>query len=281
LAVDAPTPLTLAMRPARPFPVVVAFDELGDGAVEVFDLLLDEAQQLGRLGPRKLGRIVGQAVLLGDAHLHQRPPSGNQVAQFGLLLRELFLASRADGAGELGEDAGVDRVGLLQPPGSAGELADALGVDDGDRDARVEQVGGEAAVVTPGGLDADEGGVDPPQLGEQRRASGVVVGEGEAAAGKIDEAVQLVLGDVDADDDGPKRTIVLHGGVPALRMRTTPRRGPRRVQPAVRVSTTRPAAILLRDGVRRSGVGTRSIYRRPPPARLLATLRSLAGGMQH
>src|SRR4029079_17369773 len=102
------------------------------------------------------------------------------------------------------------------------------------------------------------------QLVDQRRAPGVVVGDdGQASGGKVDEDVQLVLGDVDADD-GSGGTIVLHGGVPALRMRTAPP-GARRVQPAVRVSTTRPAAIPLRDGVRRGDAGARSSYPRAPP----------------
>jgi len=108
----------------------------------------------------------------------------------------------------------------------------------------------------------------------------VVVVDPEAQADGVDEQVELVLGHVDAGDrqGDVDQGFVLHGGFPALRMRTAP--PGRRVQPAVRVSRTRRTTITLRDGVH-AGAPARPICRPPPLRGLLATLRSPRSGMRH
>src|SRR5579871_1988828 len=85
----------------------------------------------------------------------------------------------------------------------------------------------------------------------------IIVGQRQAPSRRMKMAIERGLGDVDADEG--RNRIVLHGGYPALRMRTIPPE--RDVQPAVRVKYTRPPTIWLCDDV--VNVRTRSICRRP------------------
>jgi len=173
----------------------------------------------------------------------------------------------SDAAAELGQDFGVDAVGLLQASAGAGELAGALGIDQRHRNAGQEQLDGQAAVKPARGLDDDQLDREGSELGDQRGDAVGIVGHLDLLADGIDEAVERRLGDVDADDDyvghsdcGRGRIMLhVHGGFPALRMRTTTRGG---VRPAVRVKYTRPPTIRLRDGV--ANASARSICRRPP-----------------
>jgi hypothetical protein len=180
----------------------------------------------------------------------------------------------------------VFSVGLLQPPRGFGEGADLLGVDDGHVDAGLQKGGGDPAVVPPRRFDDDQADLVLEQRLDEPGDARVVVADAEVPLDGVDEQVELRFGHVDAGDGrgGVGQRFVLHGGFPALRMRTAPRgrvRTPaRRVQPAVRVSRTRRATIKLRDGVH-AGARARTICRPPPLRGLLATLRSPRSGMRH
>jgi hypothetical protein len=83
------------------------------------------------LGARAWRRPVG----LHADHLDELPTTGDQLGQglrLGLGDRPRF---GADAFGGRGDDFGVERVGLGQPPGSAGEVADLAGIDHGQRQA--------------------------------------------------------------------------------------------------------------------------------------------------
>lgn len=165
------------------------------------------------------------------------------------------------GAGEAGEDGGVDDVGLFGPGVGQREVAGALRVDDRDVQTGVEEVGGETPVVTSGGLDDDEKNLMLVKNRDECGASFDGVVDVQTHADRIDVKVERGLGDIDAGDVFSDHLFACHG-CPALRIRTTPER---RVQPAVRVKTIRPRAIQLRDDLtRKRAVGTRSIYGRPP-----------------
>jgi hypothetical protein len=177
------------------------------------------------------------------------------------------------GPREAGQNLRVDAVGFFQPSDGAGVFAGSLRIDQRDGDVGLEQLGGDLTVQSSGGLDEDELNLEIAETGEELCDAVVVVGQREALAGGIEIAVEGGLGHVDADDDGDGRIglrgIVLHGGFPALRMRTT---AGGRVRPAVRVKYTRPPTILLRDGV--LSAEARSICRRPSLRGLFATLQS-------
>ena len=251
-------------------------DQVADRLIQVLDLLVDEAQEFFTLPAGELGQLLAQAVLLGHAHPHQGPAPGDQVVRVALFFRQFLQGAVSDAAAELGQAPGVDAVGLLQATRRAGELAGPLRVDQRDRDAGREQLAGQAAVQPAGRLDDDQlDRRERAQLRDEPDDPVGVVGYVDPLANGVEVAVEHRLGDVDADDDGNGRRIVfMHGGFPALRMRTAARGG---VQPAVRVKYTRPPTISLCDGV--LNTGTRSICRRPPRRGLLATLRSPRRGM--
>ena len=218
-------------------PVVVGLDLLGDLAVQVFDLLLDESQELFGLSGGQLGQLVVSAVLLRDAQLHQRTPSRDQIRKDRLVFPLDRVRPGIDPAGETRQYLGVDAVGLLQLAQGPGELPDPLGVDDAGGDAAGQQRGGEASVVSSGGLDDNQANPGGAKSIDQTSNGLLGVVEGEPLMERpVDEDVQRLFRDIDADDgllrNGWRRRIVLHGGVPALRMRTGPGEGP--VQPAVR-----------------------------------------------
>ena len=163
-------------------------------------------------------------------------------------------------------------------------VASACGVTDTDEPSPVESV-----VVTPstlevgagatGALTAEVTGMGGTVLRDRKIVwasanpaiatvsdVGVVTG---VSAGRVDVAATVEGKSGIAGRGLLRNGIVLHGGCPALRMRTASRG---RVRPAVRVRYTRPPAIRLRDGV--MSARARSICRRPSLRRLLATLRS-------
>ena len=85
-------------------------------------------------------------------------------------------ASGRIGLGEVGQDLGVDPVGLGQPAGGLGEVAGLAGVDRGDRDAGDLQGGDQGQLQAAGGLDDDQGRGQGLEPGDQGGDAGRVVG---------------------------------------------------------------------------------------------------------
>ena len=107
---------------------------------------------------------MAAAVAFHADHLDQLPAPGDQ---FGQNLR-LDLGNRArfgaDTLGEQGDDLGIERVGLRQAPGSAGEIADLAGIDHGQRQASPGQGRGDGQLKAAGGLQHDQRRGQPAQL---------------------------------------------------------------------------------------------------------------------
>src|SRR5207245_2321664 len=140
-------------------------------------------------------------VLFRDVHLHQGPAPGDQVVEIDLFFRQLLEGAVFNAAAELGQDFGVDAVGLLQASGGAGELAGTLGVDQRHGDAGQEQLAGQAAVKAAGGLDDHQLDLERSELADQLGNAVGVVGQVDPLADGVEVAVEHRLGDVDADDD--------------------------------------------------------------------------------
>jgi hypothetical protein len=159
-------------------------------------------------------RAVEPAPLAGS-HLAQVVAAAHR----GLPLADLR-AGRRPGrrvavAGELGDGAGVGRVGLVAPAAGSGVSLDPRRVGDADAASGVGQGGGRRVGVGAGGLQAEvqvgPGGVVVGP-GQQRGGSAGVVGEGglPGPAARAEQAgVGRGLGDVDADVAG-------RGGAPGV-----------------------------------------------------------------
>jgi hypothetical protein len=170
----------------------VALDPL-DVAVEVVDVPLDVRAD----GPGG----GGQAVLLADAHLHELAAAGQQIAQRAGLGVGDGARFGADGLGEVGQDRGIERVGLGQPADAFGVAARLAGVDDGGREARGGEGGHDRDLVAAGGLQDEGGRLQLPEPAHQLGDAGLVVGHPEGQAEGPGMDVEVVLGDVDASPE--------------------------------------------------------------------------------
>ena len=83
--------------------------------LEPGDVRLDAGAQGGSGG--------AQALALGDQHREQLPAPGEQLTQVPGLGVGQRTQRHWDGLGEVGQDGGVERVGLGQPAAGAGEVA--------------------------------------------------------------------------------------------------------------------------------------------------------------
>ena len=101
----------------------------------------------------------------------------------------------------MGQDGGVDGVGLGELAGGAGEVADLTRVDDGDGDADGGEGGGDGHLESAGCFEDDEGDAQGQEPLDEVGVPGGVVGVLESTAG-VEGAVELGLGDVDANEEG-------------------------------------------------------------------------------
>ena len=90
-----------------------------------------------RLDPGSQGGAGGApAIAFADQHRDQLPAPGDQVTQgLGLGVGQRSQL-RSDRLGEVGQDLGVERIGLGQAARGAGEVAHLARVDDHDRQRR-------------------------------------------------------------------------------------------------------------------------------------------------
>ena len=108
---------------------------LVDGGQLALDALADQ-----------LGQVVPEPVGLGDAGLDELPASGDELVEFGLILRDFGDVPGLDVAAEPGDDLGVDGVGLGEDAQGLGVVADLAGVDDRDVVPGVDEGGDDAAL---------------------------------------------------------------------------------------------------------------------------------------
>ncbi len=175
-------------------------DQLVDGAVDALTLGLQAAQDGLERTLRELVGGFAEALLLGVDHDHELAASREQLAQAQRERIGHRLRLGPDGIGEMGDDAGIDGVGLGEPADRAGEFAHLTWVDDGDRQAGLGQRRGDDALIAAARLHGDE--LRPQRL-QAARQVGQAVGVGRAdepGAVRANMHVDPALGDVDADE---------------------------------------------------------------------------------
>ena len=147
--------------------------------------------------------IAGEAaaIRLGAQHVHELTAPGDQFAEVLGLLRRQRADGGPHGLGEVGDDAGIERVGLGQEAGGAGEVPDLTGIDDGDREAGAGQRGRDGGFVAARGFEGDEGGRQGAQAVDEGGQSRLVVRDREGLPGGAHVDVELGLGDIEADEE--------------------------------------------------------------------------------
>ncbi len=116
----------------------------------------------------------------------------------------------ADGLGEMGDDAGVDRVGLGEPSNGAGELAHLARVDNSDRQTGLGQRRGDDALVAAAGFHGDEPGPQRLETADQIGQAVRVGGASERGPAGAHMHVHAALGDIDADEALGGRRLIHH-----------------------------------------------------------------------
>ncbi len=106
----------------------------------------------------------------------------------------------------MGEDGGVDGVGLGQLSGALGEVADLAGVDDDGGQVGGEQGADGCLLVGAGGLEDDAFRRQGSHPGDELFDAGGVVVEAFPDAGGPGMGVEEVLADIDADQDAAHGT---------------------------------------------------------------------------
>ena len=240
---------------------------------EGFDLAFDRDQRSfeGRSGEGELEMFAMVEELGADGH--ELVAQGNELAERvsgGIGSgRGLGLHGRA----VVGQDAGINGIGLDEAALCPSEVTDPLRIDHAESNGVLLQVGDELSLVAPGGFDdhlATRGqqGAEPPKAGGGVRQTAGLIEE---------ETIQGGFGNIDSDLDlrcsGHKLFLVNASAAASLKGGL--------LLATVRVMNGRPAVILLYNGnlqgnPRRATItGEPQPWRRPPPGLPSAPLESL------
>ena len=173
-------------------------------AVHIGEPFLEPADVLGEIA---LHRAAGEAeaILLGGEHVDDLPTAGEQAfEQLGRFIRQ--------GAGrgphplcEVGEHAGIERVGLRQLPHGLGEVAHLPRVHDGDGEPVLGERDRREHLETAGGFHDDEDGGEGHESRGQFGETLVIVSDGSALPVGEGGEVERRLRDIDADEAVHKR----------------------------------------------------------------------------
>ena len=173
--------------------------------IEVFELLCedDEDGLKTRLDSGAAGLLL--SVEFGGADADELSSASENLLQFsGICIGERS-QRRLDVAAKLGEDEGVNGIGLGESADPLGEVSDALGVDDDDGQPGGGQFGDDQLFEAAGGFEHDD--LRRPELellNERDEGLGVVGDPRRGACGELAD-IEKVPRDIDADGKGLDR----------------------------------------------------------------------------
>lgn len=226
--VDDQLPRRLATDPRNTFEQILFLAprrRLADQPVQVVvdrvQLLLQQRDDLLDAGTHGVAVRLLEAVALGGDHLHQLRASRHVLLQNPGVFVGQIADRRLDHPRETRQHGRVDAVGLGEPAGGPGEVADLAWVDHRDGQRGGEQRRDERALVSAGGFEHDQLDRHALQRPDHRRVSRRIVGEACRHARvprsprhpRLGGQVQVLLADVDPDAN------VGHECDPSLRMR--------------------------------------------------------------
>ena len=222
--------------------IIVGLDMVLDKIVEFADLEFDGFDHFAdAFTDFDMVNHRGAIGFLGE-QVDELPASGDQFGEglgFGVLGR--FWLGLDDFA-EVGEDVGVDGVGLGEAAQAAGEIADLARIGDHDVVAGLDEFGGERFFVAAGGFEHNQGDVEVWQAVQEIPVALTGVEIAAVEVGGPGRDLKRFLCDVDADEK-----CCGHGVLPFLPMRAW-RRKPL-AQAAVRVRSTGATRTWLTHGL--------------------------------
>ena len=110
--------------------------------------------------------------------------------------------------GKVGQDIGVDAVGLGQLASGPGKVSDLTGVDDGQREVFTGQISGHRSFQIARGFQHDQSRLEPTQPLDQGHDSSLVVGERFSHARGTYTDIELCFGHVDTDKDRTIQSVI-------------------------------------------------------------------------
>jgi len=122
---------------------------------------------------------------------------------------------RREGLGEMGDDRGIEPVGLGEPAAGAGELANLARIDHGGDQPRLAQRQPQRPFVPARRLQHDPFAAQRPQPADQGIVAGPVVADRKADPERAHMHVQTVLRNIDPY----KNRRAHHHPIPFLRLR--------------------------------------------------------------
>lgn len=141
-----------------------------------------------------------QPRLFDGLHGRELSATDDEFFDRGSVFRLFFPGTRSHLLGEAGERIGVDPIGLRQATDAAGKVANLSRIDARNGVARLQEMGGQAALEAAGGLDDDQARRVRSQGCEQLREAGVVGRKPQRLRRRRDVDVPMLLGDVDSDE---------------------------------------------------------------------------------
>ena len=124
-----------------------------------------------------------QTVLFGGTHLDELPAAADQGGQGQRVGVGQRSDLRPDGIGEVGDDRGVEAVGLGPLTGGLSELPDLAGDNHHHRQPGGGQGGDDRGLVAAGGLQDDPLGLDRDEPGHEVGEARLVAVDAERFAG--------------------------------------------------------------------------------------------------
>jgi hypothetical protein len=171
--------------------------DLGLKGIAVGSKGLGEA--LGHPDDERVAVMLGTVVLLNDK-ADDLLATANQLGEALGGGGGLWGERRVDDAAILGEDGGVESVGLGQEALGAGEVADAARVEEAEGDLGGMEGGREVVLIAAGGLAEDvDGARDAVEKSAESLEACGIVAEDAAWDPGVRTEVEGVFGDIDAD----------------------------------------------------------------------------------
>ena len=140
------------------------------------------------------------ALLLGDLHLDDLPPAGNEGFQFSSLCGSQGLGHSPAGLAEMGDGCCVETICLSQLPQGASEVADLTGIDHGDRDVRCTEGHNQGNLIAAGGFQHHQ---PWPQLSEPLNKgfdTCFILSAAPSLPRRANSHIHPILGYIDSDE---------------------------------------------------------------------------------
>lgn len=140
-------------------------------------------------------------ILLGGEHVHELAAAVTEVAKFQGFLGQQGAHDGGDNLAEVGEDGGVNLVGLGELPGALGEVADLTGVNDDGGQAGGEQGADGGLLIRAGGFQHDALGREGLGPSDELFNAGGRIVEAVFDPGGSGMGVEEIFADIDANPD--------------------------------------------------------------------------------